>query len=108
MIGYENNTSHSSYAAMCRAEDEQDAFERRVEAIEKELAGAAIDAEDVRLGAYGFDNDGLAQQMAGYLNLNQMADAYALLLTLIEEQRLSRIGQEARAQADKERNGGAR
>lgn len=42
MIGYENNTSHSGYAAMCRAEDEQDAFERRVE----EIKSAAFDGDD--------------------------------------------------------------
>ena len=46
MIGYENDTHHHGYAAMCRAEAEQDAFERRVEELAAEIVAAPFDADD--------------------------------------------------------------
>jgi hypothetical protein len=100
MIGYENKTSHG-YAAMCRAEAEQDAFERRVEELAAEIEAAPFEADDLYCGVECADEKDRVE-ITALINSKQMLKAAEKIAALMDSARARRAEYEAEQLAEKE------
>lgn len=104
MIGYENNTSHHGYAAMCRAEDEQDAFERRVEELAAEIEAAPFEADDLYCGVERAEEKARVE-IAVLINNGAYLKAAEKLEILMDAARARRAEWQAEQKAEKEFEG---
>lgn len=104
MIGYENNTSHPAYAAMCRAEAEQDAFERRVEELAAEIEAAPFEADDLYCGVERAEEKFLIE-ITVLINNGAYLKAAEKLEALMDAARARRAEWQAEQKAEKEFEG---
>lgn len=101
MIGYETNTSHHGYAAMCRAEAEQDAFEQRVEELTAEIEASPFEADDLYCGVERAEEK-YRVEIAVLINNGAYLKAAEKLEALMDAARARRAEWQAEEQARKE------